>query len=75
MSQEDLAGRCDLEWPYISLIEAARKQPIISVLLRLAEGLDYSLQEFMKRNEVESRVKEQGSAPPPIRTRRSRSGL
>lgn len=64
MSQEDLAGRCDLDRPYISLIEVARKQPTISVLLRLAEGLDYSLPEFMKRvmkrYEVESQVKEQG---------------
>ena len=49
MSQEDLAGRCDLDRPYISLIEVARKQPTISVLLKLAEGLDYSLPEFMKR--------------------------
>ena len=49
MSQEDLAGRCDLERPYISLIEVARKQPTISVLLRLSEGLDYALPEMMKR--------------------------
>ena len=63
MSQEDLAGRCDLDRPYISLMEVARKQPTISVLLKLAEGLDYSLPEFMKRvmkrYEVESAAKEQ----------------
>lgn len=49
LSQEELAGRCDIDRPYISLMEVARKQPTISVLLRLAEGLDYSLPEFMRR--------------------------
>lgn len=49
MSQEDLAGKCDLDRPYISLIEVASKQPTISVLLKLAEGLDYGLPEMMKR--------------------------
>ncbi len=47
MSQEDLAGGCQLDRPYISLIEVGRKQPTLSVLLRLAEGLQYSLAEFM----------------------------
>lgn len=46
-SQEDLAGNCQLDRPYISLIEVGRKQPTLSVLLRLAEGLQYSLSEFM----------------------------
>ena len=49
MSQEDLAGKCDLDRPYISLIEVARKQPTISVLLKLSEGLDYGLPEMMER--------------------------
>jgi transcriptional regulator with XRE-family HTH domain len=46
-SQEDLAGHCQLDRPYISLIEVGRKQPTLSVLLRLSEGLQYSLAEFM----------------------------
>jgi transcriptional regulator with XRE-family HTH domain len=46
-SQEDLAGNCQLDRPYISLIEVGRKQPTLSVLLRLAEGLQYTLAEFM----------------------------
>ena len=46
-SQEDLAGHCQLDRPYISLIEVGRKQPTLSVLLRLAEGLQYTLSEFM----------------------------
>ena len=46
-SQEDLAGHCQLDRPYISLIEVGRKQPSLSVLFRLAEGLQFSLAEFM----------------------------
>ena len=47
LSQEDLAGHCQLDRPNISLIEVGRKQPTLSVLLRLADGLQYSLAEFM----------------------------
>ena len=46
-SQEDLAGHCQLDRPYISLIEVGRNQPTLSVLLRLADGLQYSMSEFM----------------------------
>ena len=46
-SQEDLAGHCQLDRPYISLIEVGRKQPTLSVLLRLADGLKLSLPQFM----------------------------
>ena len=49
ISQEDLAGCCQLDRPYISLIEVGRKQPTLSVLLRLAEGLQYPLADFMGR--------------------------
>lgn len=48
-TQEDLAGRCELDRPYISLIEVGKKQPTISVLLRLALGLELSLGEFMHK--------------------------
>ena len=49
LSQEDLAGRCDLDRPYISLIEVARKQPTLSVLYRLSEALELPLGSFMER--------------------------
>ena len=49
LTQEDLAGRCQLDRPYISLIEIGRKQPTISVLLLLADGLDLTLSGLMKR--------------------------
>lgn len=49
ITQEDLAGRCELDRPYLSLLEVGRKQPTISVLLLLADGLELSLSSLMKR--------------------------
>jgi len=46
ISQEELAGRCEIDRPYISLIELARKQPTVSVLWRIASGLDWRLSEL-----------------------------
>jgi transcriptional regulator with XRE-family HTH domain len=51
LSQEDVAGRCELDRPFITLIEAGRKQPTISVLHRLAGALELSLGEFCQRIE------------------------
>lgn len=50
-TQEDLAGKCELDRPYISLIEVGKKQPTISVLLRIAHGLGLTLGVFMQRVE------------------------
>lgn len=50
-SQEDLAGHCELDRPYISLLEVGRKQPTLSVLYRIALGLDLTLEEFSRRIE------------------------
>jgi transcriptional regulator with XRE-family HTH domain len=49
LTQEDLAGLCDLDRPFISLIEVAKKQPTISVLYRIATALDLSFAEFCQR--------------------------
>lgn len=49
LTQEDLAGRCSLDRPYLSLLEVGRKQPTISVLLLLADGLELSLGTLMAR--------------------------
>lgn len=54
-SQEDLAGHCELDRPYISLIEVGRKQPTISVLFKIAAGLGLTFAEFADR--VERRYK------------------
>lgn len=51
LSQEDLAGRMQIDRPYISLIEVGRKQPTLSVLYRLSVGLDLTLAELMARVE------------------------
>lgn len=60
LTQEDLAGRAELDRPYISLIEVARKQPTLSVLHRLALALDLPLGAFMER--VEHRYLHQQAA-------------
>lgn len=49
LTQEDLAGRCSLDRPYISLIEVGRKQPTLSVLYKLADALELPLGTFMQR--------------------------
>ena len=49
LTQEDLAGRCNLDRPYISLIEVGRKQPTLSVLYKLADALELPLGVFMQR--------------------------
>lgn len=51
LTQEDLAGRAELDRPYVSMIEVARKQPTLSVLHRLAGALELSLAVFMRRVE------------------------
>ncbi len=57
LTQEDLAGRMEIDRPYVSLIEVGRKQPTLSVLYKLARGLDLSLAELMAR--VERRYAQQ----------------
>lgn len=46
LTQEDLAGAIELDRPYITLIEAGRKQPSLSVAWRLAAGLKISMSEL-----------------------------
>jgi transcriptional regulator with XRE-family HTH domain len=63
-SQEDLAGHCELDRPYISLIEVGKKQPTISVLYRLAGALDLSFEDFAhrvdRRYKLEARARAAG---------------
>ena len=49
LTQEELAGAIDLDRPYITLMEAARKQPTLSVLWRIADGLELTAGELMTR--------------------------
>ena len=46
LTQEDLAGRIELDRPYITLLEAGTKQPTISVLWRIATGLELTVSEL-----------------------------
>lgn len=52
LSQEDLAGRCELDRPFLSLIEVGKKQPTISVLYRIAIALELTFSEFCGRVEA-----------------------
>lgn len=64
LSQEDLAGRMQIDRPYISLIEVGRKQPTLSVLFRIAVGLDLSLSELMARVELRYTQQPDGGSLP-----------
>lgn len=46
LTQEDLAGRIEIDRPFITLMEAATKQPSISVLWRLASGLELTVSDL-----------------------------
>jgi transcriptional regulator with XRE-family HTH domain len=49
LTQEDLAGIVDLDRPYITMLEAGRKQPTLSVLWRIAAGLQLSAGDLATR--------------------------
>lgn len=49
LTQEDVAGAAELDRPFITMIEAARKQPTVSVLWRLATALQLSPGDFVQR--------------------------
>jgi transcriptional regulator with XRE-family HTH domain len=60
LTQEDLAGAIDLDRPYITLMEAAKKQPTLSVLWRIADGLQLSAGELITL--VDKRYKQRQAA-------------
>lgn len=49
LSQEDLAGRAELNRPYITALEGGQKQPTVSVLYSLARALDLPFAAFAQR--------------------------
>lgn len=49
LTQEDLAGIVELDRPYITMLEAGRKQPTLSVLWRIAAGLELSAGDLAAR--------------------------
>lgn len=56
LSQEELAFKANLHRTYISQLERGLKSPTLNTLYVLAEVLDVSLEEFVKR--IEKDVKE-----------------
>ena len=46
LTQEDLAGVIELDRPYVTLIESGAKQPSLSVVWRLAAGLQITMSEL-----------------------------
>ena len=51
LSQVQLAGACDIDSAFVSLIEVGKKQPTISTLLILSDGLQMPMHEFVERVE------------------------
>ena len=51
LSQEKLAEYCDLDRTYISLLERGQRQPTITTFFKLAQALNISPAEFIKRIE------------------------
>lgn len=47
LTQEDLAGASELDRPYITLMEAGKKQPTVSVLWRIGQGLNIPASELL----------------------------
>lgn len=53
LSQEDLAGLCNVDRSYISLIEVGRNEPSVSKIFELCEGLKTKPSHFFKLVELE----------------------
>ena len=51
LTQEDVAGAAEIDRPFVTLIESARKQPTISVLWKLAAAIDLTPSAFAERIE------------------------
>jgi transcriptional regulator with XRE-family HTH domain len=53
LSQEKLAEYCDLDRTYISLLERGLRQPTISTIFKIADALDISPSELVRKVELE----------------------
>lgn len=49
LTQEDLAGRCEIDRPFITLMEGGSKHPTLSVFWRLASGLELTAGDLATR--------------------------
>lgn len=48
LTQEELASRCDLNRNYVGSIERAEKNPSLTTLVKLADGLGVSRAELLE---------------------------
>lgn len=55
LSQEKLAEYCDLDRTYISLLERGLRQPTISTIFKIADALNITPSELVKKVEMELR--------------------
>jgi transcriptional regulator with XRE-family HTH domain len=53
LSQEKLAELCDLDRTYISLLERGLRQPTISTLFKIANALNITPSELIKKVEIQ----------------------
>lgn len=49
LTQEDVAGSAEIDRPFVTLIESARKQPTVSVLWRLAAAVQLTPADLVAR--------------------------
>lgn len=49
LTQEDVAGAAEIDRPFITMIESAKKQPTVSVFWKLATALQLSPSDFADR--------------------------
>ncbi|CAN7723431.1 helix-turn-helix transcriptional regulator [Variovorax sp. LjRoot290] len=49
LTQEDVAGEAEIDRPFVTLIEVARKQPTVSVFWKLAGALQIAPGDLAKR--------------------------
>lgn len=56
ISQEEVAHRCEINRPFITLLESGKKQPTISTLFKVSMALELSFGEFASRIEARYRA-------------------
>ncbi|WP_246072789.1 helix-turn-helix domain-containing protein [Paenibacillus dokdonensis] len=53
ISQEDLAGLCDVDRSYISLVERGQNEPSVSKIFEICNGLKIKPSDFFRLVEIE----------------------
>lgn len=65
LTQEDMADRCDLHWTYIGGLERGERNPTLTTIKRIADGLKVDIHTLLGRSTREdaplsSREKKEG---------------